>query len=32
MTYNYEPSGREDVAREADLDALALRGTMLPVR
>jgi len=32
MTYNYEQSGREDVAREADLDALALCEIMLPVR
>jgi len=31
MTYNYKHSGLEDVAREADLDALALRETMLPV-
>ena len=32
MAYNYEQLGLEDVAREADLDALARRETILPVR
>lgn len=32
MAYNYEQFGLEDVARETDLDALARRETILPVR
>ena len=34
MAYNYEQLGLDDVAREADLDALARRETVtiLPVR
>jgi hypothetical protein len=32
VAYNYEQFGLEDVARETDLDALARRETILPVR
>jgi hypothetical protein len=32
MAYNYEQLELEDVAREADLHALARRETILPVR